>query len=143
MRQFIRHPVDVPVEIGTSASDPPCAVHTHDISVGGLALLSSKPIAPGSRVDIRIPHVQPEFEAQARVAWCRPHDDKGFEVGVSFLDAEDAFRARMVEQVCHIEDYRLSVYRLQGRPLSPQEAADEWIAQFAEEFPSIGPDRVH
>ncbi len=143
MRQFIRHPVDVPVEIGTRSADPPSATHTHDISVGGLALRSNRPIAPGSHVDIRIAYVQPEFFAQARVAWCRPHEELGFEVGVTFLDAEDAFRARMVEQICHIEDYRQSIYRLEGRPLSPQEAAAEWIAQYAEEFPNIGPDRVH
>lgn len=143
MRQFIRHPVDVPVEINTHSADPPASLHTHDISMGGLALRSSRPIAPGSHVHIRIAHVQPTFMAQARVAWCRPHEDIGFEVGVSFLDAEDAFRARMVEQVCHIEDYRQAIYRLEGRPLSSQEAAAEWIAQYAEEFPSIGPDRVH
>jgi len=143
MRQFIRHPVDVPVEIGTNASDPPSAVHTHDISVGGLALRSSVAVAPGAHVDIRIPYVQPAFEAHARVAWCHPHDEEGFELGVTFLDAQDAFLARMVEQICHIEDYRMSVYRLQGRQLSAEEAAAEWIAQYAAQFPEIGSSRVH
>ena len=143
MRQFIRHPVDVPVEIGTAASGPPSAVHTHDISVGGLALRSSVAVAPGAGVDIRIAYVQPAFEAHARVAWCHPHGEDGFELGVTFLDAEDAFLARMVEQVCHIEDYRQSVCRLEGRHLSAEEAAAEWIARYAAQFPEIGPDRVH
>lgn len=143
MRQFIRHPVDVPVEVGTRSTDTPCALHTHDISVGGLALRSEQPIAPGAHVDIRITYVQPEFVAQARVAWCHAREDIGFEVGVTFLDAEDAFRARMVEQVCHIEDYRQSIHRLEGRSLSAEEAAAEWISLYAEDFPSIGPGRVH
>ncbi|MES2886756.1 MAG: PilZ domain-containing protein [Pseudomonadota bacterium] len=143
MRQFIRHPVDVPVEVGTPSADTPSALHTHDISEGGLALRSERPIALGAQVAIRITYVQPEFFAQARVAWCHPREDVGFEVGVTFLDAEDAFRARMVEQVCHIEDYRQSVHRLEGRCLSAEEAASEWIAQFAEDFPRIGPDRFH
>jgi hypothetical protein len=143
MRQFIRHPVDVPVEIGIAASGPPSAVHTHDISVGGLALCSRVAVAPGADVDIRIAYVQPAFEAHARVAWCHPHDEEGFELGVTFLDAQDAFLARMVEQICHIEDYRKSVHRLQGRQLSAEEAAVEWIAEYAAQFPEIGPNRMH
>ena len=35
MRQFIRHPVDVPVDIGTRGSRAASALHTHDISLGG------------------------------------------------------------------------------------------------------------
>jgi hypothetical protein len=68
----------------------------------------------------------------------RPHPLSGYELGVTFLDAEDAFRARMVEQLCHIEDYRRSVMRTQGRELSLDEAATEWIEKFAEDFPEIG-----
>jgi len=142
MRQFIRHPVDVPIEIGTDPSDPPHPAHTHDISVGGLAFRSDTAVAPGLHVEIRIPYVQPAFQAHARVAWCHPHEE-GFELGVTFLDAEDAFLARMVEQVCHIEDYRKSEHRRTGRELSSEEAAVEWIASYAAQFPEIGPDRVH
>ncbi len=143
MRQFIRHPVDMPIEIGTAVSGPSSAVHTHDISVGGLALRSGAAVAPGTDVDIRIAYVEPAFEAHARVAWCHPHEEQGFELGVTFLDAQDAFLARMVEQVCHIEDYRQSVCRLEGRHLSAEEAAHEWIARFAAQFPEIGSSRMH
>jgi hypothetical protein len=143
MRQFIRHPVDVPVEIGIAASGPPSAVHTHDVSVGGLALRSRVAVTPGADVDIRISYVQPALEAHARVVWCHPHDEAGFELGVTFLDAQDAFLARMVEQVCHIEDYRKAAYRLEGRQLSAEEAAAEWIAQHAAQFPEIGSSRTH
>jgi hypothetical protein len=60
---------------------------------------------------------------------------------VTFLDAESAFLARMVEQVC--EDYRKSVRRLEGRELSSEEAAIEGIAQHAAQFPDIGPYPIH
>jgi len=142
MRQFIRHPVDVPVEIGTNESGPLSSLHTHDISLGGVALLSSFAVPAGAHVKIRIPYVQPAFEAYARVAWCHPHEE-GYELGVTFLDAEDAFLARMVEQICHIEDYRQSVHRLEARELSSEEAAQEWIAKHAAQFPDIGPQSVH
>ncbi len=139
MRQFIRHPIDVPVQIQMGDAGPPSAYHTHDISLGGLALRSGYAVAPGQQVDICIACVQPPFQAHARVAWCRPHPLSGYELGVTFLDAEDAFRARMVEQLCHIEDYRRSIYRTQGRELSLDEAAQEWIEKYADTFPQIGP----
>jgi len=143
MRQFIRHPVDVPIEIGTDESTPPAAFHTHDISRGGLAFRCSFAVAAGASVEIRIPYVKPAFEARARVVWCRPHDADSYELGVCFLDAEDAFLARMVEQVCHIEDYRQSVYRIEGRELSSEEAAMEWIEKYAAQFPELGSSNLH
>ena len=47
MRQFIRHPLDVPIEIRT-AQRGSAALHTQDISLGGLAVHSDAPVEPGS-----------------------------------------------------------------------------------------------
>jgi hypothetical protein len=142
MRQFIRHPVDVPIEIRTDRGVPGAEVHTHDVSLGGLAVYSSEPVEPGALLEVCIPYVEPAFQARARVAWCRPHLDGGHELGVSFLDAQDAFLARMVEQLCYIEDYRKSVARLEGRQLSPEDAAHEWIEKFAAKFPGAAGDNL-
>ena len=139
MRQYIRHPVDVPIEIRTGPAATSTELHSQDISLGGLALHAAQAVEPGELIEVRIPYVQPAFAARARVAWCRPaRMGVGHELGVSFLDAEDAFLARMVEQVCYIEDYRKSVEREEGRHLSPEEAAGEWIAKFAAQFPGAG-----
>ena len=136
MRQFIRHPLDVPVEIRTEPRGAAGAFQTHDISLGGLAVHSEVPVAPGSLIEVRIAYVEPVFEARARVAWCRPRrDGAGHEIGVSFLEAEDVFRARMVAQVCYIEDYRRTIARAEGREVSAEEAAGEWIAKYAHRFP--------
>src|ERR1700712_5899896 len=136
MSEFIRHPVDVPIEIRTDEREPHAKFHTNDISLGGLAVHSDVAVAPGAMIAIRIAHVQPAFEARARVAWCRPRrGGNGHEVGISFLDAEDVFRARMVAQICYIEDYRRSIARAEGRELSSEEAAGEWIARYAHKFP--------
>lgn len=143
MRQFIRHPVDLPVQIGTDDAHSPTAVHAHDISAGGLAVRFGRAVVPGAHVHICIPHVQPAFEADARVAWCKPAETDGFELGVTFLDAEVAFLARMVEQVCHIEDYRQSVRRSEGRQLSAEAAAEEWIDRYAAQFPAIAAGKPH
>lgn len=138
MRQFIRHPIDVPIEIGIGDETPMSGFHTHDISLGGLAFRSGYAVNPGAMVDISIACVQPPFQVHARVAWCRPHPLSGYELGVTFLDAEDAFRTRMVEQLCHIEDYRRAVQRTEGRDMDMDQAAAEWIEKYAEHFPEIG-----
>lgn len=105
-----------------------------NVSFGGLAFLSSTCPDIGEVLRLRIPTVEPPFEAQARVAWCRP-EAKKFLVGVEFLDSRAAFRSRMVQQVCSIENYRREVQQREGRALTTQEAASEWIAKYAGRFP--------
>ncbi len=141
MRQYIRHPADIPIEV-TCGHPPPQAIrHIRDVSHGGLAFPAAAQVEPGIIVDIRIPFVRPMFETKARVAWCSPCAN-GFELGVEFLDADDAFRARMVEQICHIENYRKSIRRTEGRELTAEQAALEWIGKYAAHFPA-GSDDVH
>lgn len=141
MRQFIRHPVNVPVEVkaGMSPDAQAVPVHTHDISLGGLAFVATEPQAPGTQLQVRIACVHPPFEAHTRVVWCRPRapngSGEGYELGVAFLDPQDAFLAHMVEQICYIEDYRREVLRCEGRSLSSEEAAFEWIDRYAQDFP--------
>ena len=143
MRQYIRHPVDVPIEVLMDGTPPCTSFHAQDIGQGGLAFWSEISVEPGTQVGIRIPHVEPAFEARARVVWCRNARRPGFELGVAFMDAQDAFLARMVEQVCYIEDYRKTVLRTEGRLLSPEDAAAEWIGKFAALFPGAAPDGGH
>jgi PilZ domain len=142
MRQFIRHPVDIPIEVSTDDQLGHATRHIYNVSVGGLALESDTQLQPGVIVQIRIPFVRPMFETKARVVWCSAHHDR-YELGVEFLDPEDAFRARMVEQVCYIENYKKLVYQTEGRTLTAEEAAVEWIGKFASQFPNFGPEGVH
>jgi PilZ domain len=141
MRRFVRHPIDVPIEVRASAKEVAPSL-AHDVSFGGLAFRCHQAVEPGIQIDVRIATVRPMFSARARVVWCHcSPPDKGYEVGVSFLDPDDAFAARMVEQICHIEEYRKSVLRREGRALDSEQAAAEWIGRYAETFPN--PDRMH
>jgi hypothetical protein len=108
--------------------------NTINLSLGGLAFRCDREFALGDMVEIRIPFVSPPFEAEARVAWCTAHDGR-FESGVEFLNQDDAFMVRMVEQVCNIETYKKDVLQTEGRKLSPDQAAAEWISKYAAEFP--------
>jgi len=134
MRQFIRHPADIPIEVRIHQYLTYSEDNAVNVGIGGLAFCSKQKFAVGDIVDLRLPFVRPIFEAGARVAWCRSKG-KSYELGVEFLDKEDAFLARMVEQICQIEHYQKEIYRAEGRLLSPEEAANEWISKFASQFP--------
>jgi hypothetical protein len=133
-REFLRHTVHVPLEVARVDASAPLVEEGVNVSHGGLAFLSTTCPKVGDLLELRIPTVRPPFEAQARVAWCREEAGK-FLVGVQFLDSTAAFQSRMVQQVCSIENYRQDVKRREGRSLTPQEAASEWIARYAGRFP--------
>jgi len=135
-RAYIRHPSDMPIELSTVPEDRAVCTFTKDISVGGLSFSSSRSFGKGALVSIKIPVIDPPFEAQARVIWCLTQED-GYEIGLEFCTSGDAYRARMVEQICHIEHYRLWVREVEGRELDSEGAAAEWIGKFAKEFPAF------
>lgn len=139
MRQFIRHPTAIPIEIRRDRRRPAAAPPMRNVSLGGLAFQSQTGLEPGSIVVLRIAFVRPQFSTRARVVWCSAANG-AFEVGVEFLDVEGAYRGRMVEQVCHIEQYRREALEKEGRQLSSEEAAAEWIAKHAAQFPDTGPE---
>ena len=140
MRSFIRHPSDIPIEYqmdsGGTGSSHECL---HDIGHGGLSFSSSCELPVGAPITIRISHLQPAFEVEGRVAWCQ-WEAGVFSVGVSFLQAGDRFRVRMVEQICHIEHYKSEVLAAEGRVISGEQAACEWIDRYAGNFPVLGDD---
>ena len=134
MRQFSRHPSDSPIEVGVLGQLAYATRSMSDIGLGGLAFCCDSALERGMVVEIRIPFVLPPFEMNGRVAWCRALGTI-FELGVEFLASDDAFRARMVEQLCYIENYKAEIFAAEGRVMSSEEAAIEWISKFASGFP--------
>jgi len=132
-REFVRHPSSIPIEVrllGRANRD----VHIRDISMGGLAFPYHWPIAPGAPVAIYVPSLVDHIDLKGRVVHCqgKPPD---WIIGVAFENSEDVFRMRIVEQICHIEAYRRQVLELEGRSISSDEAAAEWIPAHAAHFP--------
>ena len=155
VREFIRHTVDVPLEfravegmehseLGPIPDDPETPAgaasegHSRNVGFGGLAFESNFCPQVGQLIELKIPTVDPPFIARAKVAWCRADPTGGYLIGATFLDASDAFRSRMVQQVCSIENYRREVKTKEGRDLTTQEASAEWIEKFAGRFPTSG-----
>ena len=57
--------------------------------------------------------------------------------------AQEAFQARMGVQCQQIQRYRLEVLRNEGRLLSQNEAAQQWIERYAEYFVQGGDASNH
>jgi len=132
MRRYLRHPTDCPVDIRLSdvVRD---REYLRNISRGGLCFISTIPIDAGAAIHIEIPIVEPVFETDGIVAWCHPTAD-GFEVDVRFA-GRDQSRHRVVEQVCQIEQFKREIWIRDGRMLSGEEAALEWLRGHQAELP--------
>ncbi len=133
IRKYIRHPSDIPIEIDVDEQHDEYDT-LNNVSSGGLSFHSQMALEVGKIISLRIPAVQPPFETKARVMWCQDNGE-AFDIGVELLDKEQAYRARMVEQVCHIEHYKREILQREGRALSGEEAAREWIDLYADHFP--------
>ena len=103
MRRYVRHPTDIPITVKVASLQPyehsGCAMTT--VSQGGLSCDVLARVRVGCRVDIDILSVSPPYHGCGEVMWCRPKDDH-YEVGLRFTDTEEAFKSRMVQQVCQI-----------------------------------------
>lgn len=134
MRQYIRHPFTIPIKY---KMDTTGHIHEDDmrnISEGGLCFQAQTALEAGSEIIINIAVKDPPFEAKGIVMWCKEEPDH-YEVGVKFDTPTTEFAMRMVEQVCYIEQYRRDVKEFEGRELTPEAAAREWIEKYAREFP--------
>lgn len=88
-------------------------------------------------IEIRVPRLADSIALSGRVARCEPHGAEWL-IGVAFDNREEVFRMRMVQQICHIEDYRARVMQDEGRDISSDVAAQEWVARHASHFPRCG-----
>ncbi|MFL0809791.1 MAG: PilZ domain-containing protein [Agarilytica sp.] len=134
MRRFIRHPSDIPIAYSLDEA-PKHSDRLRDVGRGGLCFVSEAPVKEGSSIHIRIGLDRKPFEADGTVAWCRRERD-AYAVGVEFNDQSTQFSVRMIEQICHIEHYRFEMFEAEGRDLTSDEAAKEWVEKYAADFPA-------
>jgi hypothetical protein len=140
IRKFIRHPVDVPIQVTADwvedEQDDTMDQTITNVSLGGLAFVSHRPLRVLDRVQVCIPFLEKNNTLVGNVVWCERSSD-GYEIGIEFEKSRDVFRLRMIEQICHIEHYRKEILLQEGRELTTQEAASEWIAKYADDFPTL------
>lgn len=136
MRSYIRHPSDIPLEYKLQSVGAGATLNLNNVSYGGVSFNSDNAIKEGSIIELKILFVQPEFVSKCQVTWCQMEEEH-FVIGAMFLEQNDVYKARMVEQICHIEHYKNEVKRCEGRVMSGEQAANEWISKFASKFPKL------
>lgn len=103
----------------------------------GLCFRSKKYLKPGISVEISIPLRGEEQKFRGKVVLVRNMDDY-FEIGIWLTQAADVHRARIVEQICHIETYLRTKKHQEGPFVSNERVAEEWVSKYAAAFPSAG-----
>ncbi len=128
-RRVIRYTAEeIPMEYSFAEIVAHQKEYLHDISTGGLCFKSHKYIEKGTLIFIEMPLVIPVFREKGKVVWCAKRKDY-YDVGVEYVDRDMKSHANIVEQVCDIEDYKHDVLKKEGRKLSGEEAAVEWLSK--------------
>lgn len=130
---YMRHPADIPIQYSV-LSRPSPEYAMRDISPGGLCFRSDEDIPVGSRIRLAVELGEVSGQIEGIVAWTLRRD-YFYDIGVKFARTADKFHFRLIEQLCAIAHYRNAVREKDGRELSNEEAAREWIDQFAGDFP--------
>ena len=108
----------------------------NNVGLGGLAFLSQQSIPLGQHVKIFFNLLDQTHGLSGQVVWIKELK-QGFDTGIQFDNADELYSLRMVEQVCHIEHYRKEIAQHEGRKLSSEDAAKEWIQLYAGKFPGL------
>jgi hypothetical protein len=135
MRQFIRHPIDVPIEYYLEGKWGQKRERLNNISASGLSFRSAEFIGEGTEIIVSIPCIEPVLKAKGIVVRCHKRK-RYYDVAIKFLDKDSQSRVRNIEQICYIEKYKNDVLKNEGRELSIEEAAAEWIEKYAKGFPA-------
>jgi len=134
MRRFIRHPFQIPLRIYTVSAVNEKVSRTKNVTAYGMCFSSKNSLNPETIIELSIPSINPDIKMRGLVIWCKQKDD-AYDIGIEFVDKENEYRARMIEQICQIKEYKLKTRNKAGRNLSDGEAAQEWIEKFAPDFP--------
>ena len=131
---YVRHPPDIPLRTRTiprelSAAPRPLPSRTRF----GLQFEAQRPPRAGDTLEITVEIDGETLDFRGVVHWIRPLGRR-FEVGLCCQGDEQAFRARMAEQACHIAAFRTRESRRTGCALSIEQAARAWVERHAAQF---------
>jgi len=135
-RKFIHHPGELPISCRRAECTRASAKPFVENSFVGLSFNGREAVEPGTILDVTVNLCDEDQTFQGKVVWIR-HLDHYYNLGLCFADEEDAFRVRMIEQVCHIEVYRRRLCKNEGHNIDIALAAQEWIEKFSAQFPKL------
>ena len=119
IRQFERHPTDIPFKFKLNSM---IGEHEHilkDISQGGLCFRALGGIHPGTSMCICIPFSQDPCRLSGKIAWCRKAEQGQYEMGIKF---EQNMQTSALQQIDLIEVYKKNYGQECGHRLTSEDA---------------------
>jgi hypothetical protein len=134
---FILHPTSFPIDIKRLWFTGWGPDETGDPGNIGVIFESEKYFRPGSMLEISIPLRKDHEKFRGKVVLVKNFGNR-FDIGLWFCCRADASRARIVEQICHIETYiQGKKYRDGPYCLNRDKMAEEWIINNASQVPTL------
>ena len=139
-RRYYRHPVWAPLRYEVLVDGHKAGgLCSSDMCLMGLRFAAPEPLPESTLLRIVMTMKEQDFEIVARVEWQKQINGEKWDTGVSFLTESNAFKARMLEQVLSIEEYRLSKSAELGSEMSFESAARQWSTAYAADYSSRFP----
>jgi hypothetical protein len=136
MHEFVEHPEEIPVEMSSQDSECPCESDSR--SFWGLRVRSFVPVFADTSIEVKFSLGKRKVHASGKVVRC-DRKAKGYMLWVQFSSFVDCHKARLAEQACHMESWRMHQEAL-GKPVDTQNAYAEWLTLYAASFPGIEMD---
>ncbi|MEM7565293.1 MAG: PilZ domain-containing protein [Pseudomonadota bacterium] len=138
IRRHARQISQIPAEVTLNLDN---RLHTEidevtNISLGGMCFVAEEKFDISEAIQIRFPALQQGQALNGEVVWCNKLIN-GYEIGLRFDDPAEVERLKTVDQIIEIENYREKLERQEGRTLTSEQAATEWIKQYAGEFSAL------
>src|ERR1051326_1767671 len=137
-RRYARHPIRVPIDVCPRAGSAEFVSCVADLSESGLSFEAPHALATDTMIDISLRVVDQRFRVVAIVVRCLAAEGSDtYRVGIAFVHPAMAFRMKIAEQVLRIQELRRTLCAELGREVTMEEAAKEWVDNYAKEFAEL------
>jgi c-di-GMP-binding flagellar brake protein YcgR len=138
-RHFIRHPLCFPLSYKVSEddkSDHPVRRSTSiNLSMGGILFSTKHRVDKGAKIIVKMPFQDKVFNVRGKVVRCvKKKKSDLYNVGVCFYKLSDAHKAKLIEQLYLISEYRDLRTIETGKEISFEKASREWIKRYSKRF---------
>lgn len=134
---FIHHPGSIPIDIrliSQKTEQTTTAIENANSRLG-LSFNTNKQLKPGMHIEISIHLRDDDQKFIGQVVFVR-EKEQGYDVGIVLRSQTDAYRARIIEQVCYINCYIQDQQSHSTKLINPEQCAHEWISRYAAHFPA-------
>ena len=140
IRRHIRHITGIPIKITLDYASRnyqhSCDDTITNVSLGGMSFIADDRFDLGQSIRVRFPILNKRTALSCKVIWCQK-TSRGYEIGLEFEDAEEIQRMKMIDQISDIENYRRRREAREGRKITSEQAAREWVKQYAGDFSAL------